>query len=168
MVAWSREITWGTPKHPPLPAWLVGAWFSIFPLATWAYDLFAVGIATVSLWVAFVVSTHYLDGVKSAVGLALLTLLPFFNFHALQFNANSALAPWWALPTWFFLPSFERRRAGDRGGKRSPAQALFRFRCAFRHRRGGRRRPVAAPRVALPARLRDVRICARIPPGNCP
>jgi len=28
------------------------AWFSIFPLTTWAYDLFAVGIATVSLWVA--------------------------------------------------------------------------------------------------------------------
>ncbi len=112
MVAWSREITFGTPKHPPLPAWLVGAWFSIFPLATWAYDLFAVGIATVSLWVAFVVSTHYLDGVKSAVGLALLTLVPFFNFHALKFNANSAMMPWWALATWFFLRSFESRGLG--------------------------------------------------------
>jgi len=31
MVAWSREVTFGTPKHPPLPAWLVGAWFSISP-----------------------------------------------------------------------------------------------------------------------------------------
>src|SRR6266851_900626 len=112
MVAWSREITFGTPKHPPLPAWLVGAWFSIFPLATWAYDLFAVGIATVSLWVAFVVSTRYLDGVKSAVGLALLTLVPFFNFHALKFNANSAMMPWWALTTWFFLRSFESRGLG--------------------------------------------------------
>src|SRR5260370_23082674 len=112
MVAWSREITFGTPKHPPLPAWLVGAWFSIFPLATWAYDLFAVGIATVSLWVAFAVSTRYLDGVKSAVGLALLTLVPFFNFHALKFNANSAMMPWWALTTWFFLRSFESRGLG--------------------------------------------------------
>jgi 4-amino-4-deoxy-L-arabinose transferase-like glycosyltransferase len=107
MVAWSREITFGTPKHPPLPAWLVGAWFSIFPLTTWAYDLFAVGIATISLWVAFAVSTRYLDGVKSAVGLALLTLVPFSNFHALKFNANSAMMPWWALTTWFFLRSFE-------------------------------------------------------------
>jgi len=112
MVAWSREITFGTPKHPPLPAWLVGAWFSIFPLATWAYDLFAVGIATVSLGVAFVVSARYLDGLKSAVGLALLTLVPFFNFHALKFNANSAMMPWWALTTWFFLRSFESRGLG--------------------------------------------------------
>jgi hypothetical protein len=107
MVAWSREVTFGTPKHPPLPAWLVAVWFSIFPLATWAYDLLAVGMAVVSLWVAFVVSTRYLDGRKSAVGLALLTLVPFFNFHALKFNANSAMMPWWALTTWFFLRSFE-------------------------------------------------------------
>jgi hypothetical protein len=112
MVAWSREVTFGTPKHPPLPAWLVGAWFWIFPIATWAYDLFAVGIATVSLWVAFVVSTRYLDGLKSAVGLALLTFVPFFNFHALKFNANSAMMPWWALTIWFFLRSFESRGLG--------------------------------------------------------
>jgi len=109
MVAWSREVTFGTPKHPPLPAWLVAAWFRVFPLATWAYDLFAVGIATVSLWVAFLASTRYLDGLKSAVGLALLTLVPFFNFHALKFNANSAMMPWWALTTWFFLRSYESR-----------------------------------------------------------
>jgi 4-amino-4-deoxy-L-arabinose transferase-like glycosyltransferase len=112
MVAWSREVTFGTPKHPPLPAWLVGAWFWIFPLKAWAYDLLAVGTATVSLWVAFMVSTRYLDGRKCAVGLALLTLVPFFNFHALKFNANSAMMPWWALTTWFFLRSFERRGLG--------------------------------------------------------
>ena len=112
MVAWSREVTLGTPKHPPLPAWLVAAWFWIFPLTTWAYDLLAVGTAVVSLWVAFMVSTRYLDGYKCAVGLALLTLVPFFNFHALKFNANSAMMPWWALTTWFFLRSFEDRRVG--------------------------------------------------------
>src|SRR5215471_8509568 len=107
MVAWSREVTFGTPKHPPLPAWLVAGWFWAFPLTAWAYDLLAVGTATVSLWLAFMVSTRYLDGGKSAVGLALLTFVPFFNFHALKFNANSAMMPWWALTTWFFLRSFE-------------------------------------------------------------
>ena len=112
MVAWSREVTFGTPKHPPLPAWLVAAWFWIFPLTAWAYDLFAVGAAVVSLGVAYAVSTRYLDGQKSAVGLALLTLVPFFNFHALKFNANSAMMPWWALTTWFFLRSFENRGLG--------------------------------------------------------
>jgi 4-amino-4-deoxy-L-arabinose transferase-like glycosyltransferase len=112
MIAWSREMPLGTSKHPPLGAWLVGAWFWFFPLTTWAYDLFAVAMPTIALWVAFVVSTRYLDGPKSAVGLAFLTFVPFFNFHALKFNANSATIPWWALTTWFFLRSFESRGVG--------------------------------------------------------
>jgi 4-amino-4-deoxy-L-arabinose transferase-like glycosyltransferase len=112
MVAWSREIGLGTPKHPPLPAWLVGAWFSAFPLDEWAYYLLAMVMAAVSLWIAFAVSIPYLDGHKSAVGLAFLTLVPFFNFHSLKFNANSAMMPWWALTTWFFLRSFESRSLG--------------------------------------------------------
>jgi 4-amino-4-deoxy-L-arabinose transferase-like glycosyltransferase len=107
MVAWSREVTLGTPKHPPLPAWLAGAWFAVFPLTSWAYDLFTMVNAAVAMWGAFVVSTRYLDGLKSAVGLAFLTLVPFFNFHAFKFNANSAMLPWWALTTWFFLLSVE-------------------------------------------------------------
>ena len=113
MVAWSREVTFGTPKHPPLPAWLAGAWFAVFPLTPWAYDLFAMAGAAASLAVAFALSRRYLDGVKSAVGLAFLTLVPFFNFHAFKFNANSALMPWWALTTWLFLRSFEAEAAAD-------------------------------------------------------
>jgi 4-amino-4-deoxy-L-arabinose transferase-like glycosyltransferase len=110
MVAWSREIGLGTPKHPPLPAWIVGAWFNIFPLQTWAYYLLAMVTATVALWVAWVASADYLDHRKRAIGLALLALVPFFNFQTLKFNANSAMMPWWALTTWFFLRSYETRR----------------------------------------------------------
>jgi Dolichyl-phosphate-mannose-protein mannosyltransferase len=112
MVAWSREIGLGTPKHPPLPAWIVDGWFQVFPLATWAYDLLAMVTAAVALWVAWAVSANYLDDRKRAVGLALLTLVPFFNFHALKYNANTAMMPWWALTTWFFLRSFESRGIG--------------------------------------------------------
>src|SRR5271154_5733508 len=35
LVAWSREVGLGTPKHPPLSVWLVQAWFSVFPLEDW-------------------------------------------------------------------------------------------------------------------------------------
>jgi len=68
--------------------------------------------AAVALWVAWTVSADYLDDRKRAVGLALLTLVPFFNFHALKFNANTAMMPWWALTAWFFLRSFETRGLG--------------------------------------------------------
>ena len=135
MIAWSREVTLGTPKHPPLPAWLVGAWFAVFPLDTWAYDLLAMVNAAVALWVGFAVSARYLNGPKSAVGLAFLTLVPFFNFLALKFNANSAMMPWWALTTWFILRSFEScgprfagsglRGVGRRGGGRRHAGEIL-------------------------------------------
>ena len=109
MVAWSRDAGIGTVKHPPLGAWLVGAWFKIFPQADWAYYVFAMVLATFALWVAWRVSEGYLEGEKRVAGLLLLTFIPFFNFHALKYNANTVLIPLWALVTWFFLRSYETR-----------------------------------------------------------
>ena len=111
MVAWSRDAGIGTPKHPPLAAWLVGAWFKLFPLTDWSYYLFAMVLAAFSLWVAWRVSEHYLTAEKRIAGLLLLTFIPFFNFHALKYNANTVLIPLWALTTWFFLQSYEARSA---------------------------------------------------------
>jgi 4-amino-4-deoxy-L-arabinose transferase-like glycosyltransferase len=109
MVAWSHDAGIGTVKHPPLGAWLVGAWFKVFPQADWAYYLFAMVLATFALWVAWRVSENYLEAEKRIAGLLLLTFIPFFNFHALKYNANTVLIPLWALTTWFFLRSYETR-----------------------------------------------------------
>jgi 4-amino-4-deoxy-L-arabinose transferase-like glycosyltransferase len=109
MVAWSRDAGIGTVKHPPLGAWLVGAWFKFFPQQDWAYYLFATVLATFALWVAWRVSEGYLEGEKRVAGLLLLTFIPFFNFHALKYNANTVLIPLWAFVTWCFLRSYETR-----------------------------------------------------------
>lgn len=112
MAAWAGEIGLGTPKHPPLGPWLVGTWFTVFPRDDWAYYLFAIMLAAIALWIAWRVAAAYLPRDKCIVGVALLTLVPFYNFHALKFNANSVLTPLWAATTWWFLRSFETRRAG--------------------------------------------------------
>jgi 4-amino-4-deoxy-L-arabinose transferase-like glycosyltransferase len=112
MVAWSRELALGTPKHPPLPIWLAALWFAVFPLQEWAFYLLSMATATLALWVAWMIAGRYLDGEKRVAGLALLTLVPFFNFLAIKYNANAAMTPTWALTTWFFLRSFESRSAG--------------------------------------------------------
>ena len=112
VVAWSRDLAWGYVKHPPLTGWLARAWFSVFPLADWSYYLFAMALATLGLWIAWRVSAHYLDAEKRVVGLALLTLVPFFNFHALKFNVNTVLIPIWAATTWWFLRSLQTRSIG--------------------------------------------------------
>jgi 4-amino-4-deoxy-L-arabinose transferase-like glycosyltransferase len=111
MVAWSRDAGIGTPKHPPVAAWLVKIWFAVFPLTDWSYYLFAMVLATFALWCAWRISENYLDGEKRVAALLLLTFVPFFNFHALKYNANTVLIPLWAMATWFFLRSYETRSA---------------------------------------------------------
>src|SRR5258708_31702287 len=39
-----------------------------------------------------------------------MTLVPFYNFHALKFNAYTVMTPLWALTTWWFLRSYETRK----------------------------------------------------------
>lgn len=112
VIAWSRDLSLGYLKHPPLAAWLVWAWFSLFPVAEWAYYLLAMLMPAVALWIAWKLSADYLDIEKRVLGLALLTLIPFFNFHALKFNVNTVLIPAWAAATFFFLRSYRTRSVG--------------------------------------------------------
>jgi hypothetical protein len=113
LVGWSRELSLGNDKHPPFAAWLVGLWFSIFPVADWSYYLLAISTAATGLWFAWRLSGHYLDGDKRVVGFALLSLVPFFSFHALKFNVNTVLIPVWAATTLWFLRSFESQSGRD-------------------------------------------------------
>ena len=112
MLAWSRDLAWGYDKHPPLGAAVVWLWFHVFPVAEWSYYLLAMLMPALALWIVWRLSADYLDGEKRVVGVALLTLVPFFNFHALKFNANTVLLPLWAAATFFFLRSYRTRSAG--------------------------------------------------------
>ena len=111
LISWSRDLSLGYPKHPPLGAWVVWIWFKIFPLTDWSFYLLAMLMPTLALWVAWRLSADYLDIDKRIVGLALLMIMPFYNFHALKYNANTLLMPAWAMTTLAFLRSYRNRSA---------------------------------------------------------
>jgi 4-amino-4-deoxy-L-arabinose transferase-like glycosyltransferase len=111
VIAWSRDLGFGYLKHPPLAAWIVWLWFSVFPVAAWSYYLLAMLMPAIALWIAWRLSADYLDLEKRVLGLALLTLIPFYNFHALKFNVNTVLMPVWAITTLWFLRSYTTRSA---------------------------------------------------------
>ena len=111
--ALARELAFGYPKHPPLTMLIVRLWFAVLPVTDWAYYLLAMANAALALWIAWLLSARFLPRDKQVVGLALLTFIPFFNFHALKFNSNTVLMPVWAATTLFFLRSFETRRGLD-------------------------------------------------------
>lgn len=109
LLDWSRDLSFGYPKHPPFAAWLVRLWFTVFPVAGWSYYLLAMLMPAVTLWIVWRLSADYLTIEKRVFGLALLTLVPFFNFHALKYNVNTVLMPLWAATTFWFLRSYTTR-----------------------------------------------------------
>jgi hypothetical protein len=109
IVIWSRELAAGNPTHPPLASWIAALWFAIFPYKDWAYYLLAIASATSALWISWSFSKRWLDPEKRVAGLAMLMLVPFFNFLAIKYNTNSVLLPFWALTTYCFLISYSTR-----------------------------------------------------------
>jgi hypothetical protein len=111
LIAWSRNLQLGYIKHPPLAAILVRIWFTVFPIADWSYYLLAMLMPGLAIWIVWRLSADYLDIDKRIAGVALLTLVPFFNFQALKFNVNTVLIPLWAATALFFLRSYKSRTA---------------------------------------------------------
>src|SRR5689334_14623056 len=54
--AWSWDLEWGTPKHPPFLPALVSLWFSIFPVSGWAFYLLAVIATAVAMYFTWLLS----------------------------------------------------------------------------------------------------------------
>ena len=106
LISWSRDLSLGYVKHPPLAAWLVRLWFSVFPLTDLSYYLLAMLMPTIALWIVWQLSADYLEIEKRVAGVALLMLVPFYNFHAEKFNVNTVLLPTWAATTFWFLRSY--------------------------------------------------------------
>lgn len=112
MIVWTRELALGYSKHPPLPAYLLWGWFSIFPLADWAYLLLAVITVSVGIFLAIELSAEWLAGEKLAAVPFLLAAIPFYNFLGLKFDQNSILIPLWALAMWAMMRALDTRHLG--------------------------------------------------------
>ena len=100
----SRNLAVGF-YHPPVSVLVAGAWFRVFPRTAWASYLLAAFAVGVSLWISWKIFGDWLDDTKRVVALAMLTLTPLLTFQALKFNANTAMLPFWAAATFFFLRS---------------------------------------------------------------
>ena len=110
MIVWMREPALGYPKHPPLPAWILWAWFHVFPLADWAYLLLSAVTLAIGIYLVIELSAEWLSGTKLAAVPFLLGMIPFYNFLGLKWDQNSILIPLWALAMWAMLRALETRR----------------------------------------------------------
>ena len=112
MIVWTRELALGYPKHPPLLAYILWAWFKVFPLADWAYLLLAVVTVSAGIFLAIELCAEWLAREKLAAVPFLLAAIPFYNFLGLKFDQNSVLIPLWALAMWAMLRALDTRLLG--------------------------------------------------------
>jgi 4-amino-4-deoxy-L-arabinose transferase-like glycosyltransferase len=131
--AWSTELAYGYPKHPPFPAWVAALWFAVFPRADWAFYLLATASIALALWFVWLIAIRFVEGDKRAVALVLLAFAPVFNFQPLKFNSNALLIPVWAGATWLFLRSYSSRTlmAGALAGAGAAIAMLTKYWSAF-------------------------------------
>jgi len=108
---WGQEPQWGYYKHPPVSAWVAGAWFQLFPRTNWAFFLLSASNAAVGLAGAWALARRLLDGTGAKAALLLLCLTPFYNFLAMKYNANSILLSLWPWTAYAFVRSIEERSA---------------------------------------------------------
>lgn len=111
--AWGVLWQWGYFKHPPFFAWETAAWFLVFPKTDFFYYILTgvnAGVALVALWR---IATRFGGTGFQILVLALAMVMPPISFIGLNFNANAAMTPIWALLFLFYLRGMEKGRLGD-------------------------------------------------------
>lgn len=109
--SWGQHFEFGTYKHPPLTAWVAGAWFRVLPRMDWSAYLLAslmAGIGLIGLWQLI----RRLASPEAALaGMALVMLTPFHTVMASNFNANIILLALWPWTACAFVRLCERPTA---------------------------------------------------------
>src|SRR6185369_8072324 len=93
-------------------AYILWAWFKIFPFSDWAYILLAVVTVSAGIFLAIELCAEWLTRERLAAVPFLLAAIPFYNFLGLKFDQNSVLIPLWALAMWAMLRALDTRHDG--------------------------------------------------------
>ncbi len=102
-LAWGSNIDWGFSKHPPLSAFAVELFFTIFGNNDWAYYLLSQIFVLIAFYFVWKVSNEFLqDKFYSLLSVLLLSGIYFYNYTTPEFNVNISQLPFWALSVYFF------------------------------------------------------------------
>jgi 4-amino-4-deoxy-L-arabinose transferase-like glycosyltransferase len=127
--AWAQEWQLGYYKHPPFYAWIVGLWFQVLPRAEWAYYLLSavnVGVGFAGIWK---LAGRFLERDGQLLSILLLAFMPYYNYMASNFNANTILLSLWPWTAYAFVRSLQTRSiaAGIAFGNLAAAGLLSKY-----------------------------------------
>ena len=102
-LAWGSNLDWGFNKHPPLSAFAVEFFFTIFGNNDWAYYFLSQIFVLIAFYFVWVVSNELLkDKLYALLSVLLLSGIYYYNYTTPEFNVNISQLPFWALSVYFF------------------------------------------------------------------
>ena len=107
--AWGIAWQWGYFKHPPLYSWIVAAWFEIAPRTDYSYRTLSALNGSVTIVLIWLYARRIVSPVQAVLVAASLFFLPTTTFLASNYNATSAMLPFWAGTFLAYLIMLERR-----------------------------------------------------------
>ena len=113
---WAGNLDWGYDKHPPLSAALIAGAQHLAGLVGAANDdwpyFFLAQLVLLASYAAIFASARVcgLTPVQALAATIPLIAIPFYNYSSIEFNANMALAPFWAAFGLLLLLAVKSRR----------------------------------------------------------
>ncbi len=111
--AWGIGWQWGYVKHPPLMGWIAAGWFELLPRSDFFFYLLASANVTATILIMAAIGTRFLSPRQVTIAVLTAQALPPLTAIGHNYNANSAMLPFWALSLLFYLRVLERRRVVD-------------------------------------------------------
>ena len=101
-LAWGSNLDWGFNKHPPMSAFMVEIFYSIFGSNDWAYYLLSQIFIIFSFFIIFQFSKEVLNNeILALISVLLLEGIYFYNFTTPEFNVNVCQIPFWVLTVYY-------------------------------------------------------------------
>jgi 4-amino-4-deoxy-L-arabinose transferase-like glycosyltransferase len=110
--AWGRQPQAGYYKHPPLYAWVTGAWFQVFPRQDWAFYLLSMLTAGIGYLGVFALARRFVTPPLALAAPLLLSFTPWTTYMASNFNANTILLAVWPWTAYAFVRTLDDQTAG--------------------------------------------------------
>ena len=109
-LAWGNNLDWGFNKHPPMSAFMVEIFYSIFGSNDWAYYLLSQIFIIFSFFVIFQFSKEILNNeILAVISVLLLEGIYFYNFTTPEFNVNVCQIPFWVLTVYYSWKVFNQK-----------------------------------------------------------
>ena len=114
-LAWGSNLDWGFNKHPPMSAFFLEIFFTIFGPQDWVYYLLSQIFVIFSFLVVFKLSIEIFNNKLLAIlSVLLLEGIFFYNFTTPEFNVNVCQLPFWALTVYFSFKIFNQRQVSTK------------------------------------------------------